>query len=418
MAHVEKKSLHGFFLISSFKSAAVRGVFLRKVIMGNKQILNNYGSFDVTFVKGQGSRLYDVNGKEYIDFLAGIAVNCLGHNYKPLVDAICDQASKQIHICNYFTSDVGNEYAEKLLKTTGFEGVFFGNSGAEANECAVKLARKFGYLNGGAKRKTIVTLKHSFHGRPLTTLTATGQDKFHPECFGPYVEGFKYLEPNNWDALKTAFDDTTAAVMFEPVQCEGGVLPLDREWALACAKAARDAGAIVICDEVQTGMGRCGSLLCSDLYGVNPEVVTLAKAIAGGIPMGACMYRGKGNVFSAGDHQSTFGGNPLACRAALVVLDKLTQDGFMKEVNEKGDYIRNTVKSWNLPVVKDVRGLGLVVGIQVSVNPVEVEKKCLSKGLLFSTAGDDVLRFVPPLNISMEDINLGLKILKSVLETK
>ncbi len=385
--------------------------------MGNKQILNNYGSFDVTFVKGKGSILTDVNGKQYVDFLAGIAVNCLGHGYKPLVKAVARQAKKQIHICNYFTSDIGNEYAAKLLKATGFEGVFFGNSGAEANECAIKLARKYGWLNGGAKRRTIVTLRKSFHGRPLTTLTATGQDKFHPECFGPYVEGFKYLEPNDWDALKIAFDETTAAVMFEPVQCEGGVLPLEKEWALACAKAAREAGAIVICDEVQTGMGRCGSLLCSDIYGVEPEVVTLAKAIAGGVPMGACMWRGKGNVFAAGDHQSTFGGNPLACAAANVVLDELTKPGFMESVNEKGDYIRDTIRGWNLPCVVEVRGMGLVVGVQVKSNPVEYEKACLAKGLLFSTAGDDVLRFVPPLNISKSDIDRGLAILKEVLES-
>lgn len=383
--------------------------------MGNKQILNNYGSFDVTFVKGQGSILTDVNGKKYVDFLAGIAVNCLGHNYKPLVKAVAKQAKKQIHICNYFTSDIGNEYAAKLLKATGFEGVFFGNSGAEANECAIKLARKYGWLNGGEKRRTIITLKKSFHGRPLTTLTATGQEKFHPECFGPYVEGFKYLEPNDWDGLKTAFDDTVAAVMFEPVQCEGGVLPLDKEWAKTCAKAARDAGAIVICDEVQTGMGRCGSLLCSDLYGVEPEVVTLAKAIAGGIPMGACMWRGKGNVFTAGDHQSTFGGNPLACAGANVVLDELTKPGFMDAVNEKGNYIRETIKSWNLPCVVEVRGMGLVIGVQVKSNPVEYEKACLAKGLLFSTAGDDVLRFIPPLNISKKEIEAGLAILKEVL---
>ena len=383
--------------------------------MGNKQILNNYGSFDVTFVKGQGSILTDVNGKKYVDFLAGIAVNCLGHNYKPLVKAVAKQAKKQIHICNYFTSDIGNEYAAKLLKATGFEGVFFGNSGAEANECAIKLARKYGWLNGGEKRRTIITLKKSFHGRPLTTLTATGQEKFHPECFGPYVEGFKYLEPNDWDGLKTAFDDTVAAVMFEPVQCEGGVLPLDKEWAKACAKAARDAGAIVICDEVQTGMGRCGSLLCSDLYEVEPEVVTLAKAIAGGIPMGACMWRGKGNVFTAGDHQSTFGGNPLACAGANVVLGEITKPGFMDAVNEKGNYIRETIKSWNLPCVVEVRGMGLVIGVQVKSNPLEYEKACLAKGLLFSTAGDDVLRFVPPLNISKKEIEAGLAILKEVL---
>lgn len=383
--------------------------------MGNKQILNNYGAFDVTFVKGQGSTLVDKNGKKYIDFLAGIAVNCLGHNYKPLVKAISKQVKKQIHICNYFTSDIGNEYASKLLQATGFEGVFFGNSGAEANECAIKLARKYGWLNGGNKRRTIVTLKKSFHGRPLTTLTATAQDKFHPDYFGPYVEGFKYIEPNNYEELKNIFDETTAAVMFENVQCEGGVLPLDKVWVKECAKAARDAGAIVICDEVQTGMGRCGSLLCSDLYGVEPEVVTLAKGIAGGIPMGACMWRGKGNVFTPGDHQSTFGGNPLACAAASVVLKELLKPGFMDSVNKKGDYIREIIKSWNLPCVVEVRGMGLVIGVQVKSNPIEYEKACLAKGLLFSTAGDDVLRFVPPLNISMKDIDKGLLILKEVL---
>lgn len=384
--------------------------------MGSKKVLNNYGSFDVVFKSGKGSILTDINGKKYIDFLAGIAVNSLGHNFKPLVKAVSSQAKKQIHVCNYFLSDIGVKYADELLNATGFEGVFFGNSGAESNEAAIKLARKFGQLSGGAKRKTIVTLEHSFHGRTMATLTATGQDVFHPETFAPYVEGFKTIKPNDYGSLKDAFDDTTAALMMECVQGEGGVFPLDKEWAKAAADAARKAGAIVICDEVQTGMGRTGTLLASEQLGINPEVVTLAKAIAGGIPMGACLYRGKGNVFAAGDHQSTFGGNPLACRAASVVLHELLKNGFLSSVSEKGEYIQNTVKNWNLTCIEDVRGKGLMIGIQVSKNPVEVEKLCLEKGVLFSTAGKNVLRLVPPLNIGYKEIDKGLAIIKEVLE--
>ncbi len=386
--------------------------------MGNKQILNNYGSFDVTFKSGNGAVLRDINGKKYIDFLAGIAVNCLGHNYKPLVEAIERQARKQIHVCNYFTSDTEVAYAKELLNATGFDGVFFGNSGAEANEAAIKLARKYGQLNGGYKRKVIVTLERSFHGRTLATLKATGQEKFHPECFEPYPVGFKTIKANDWDAIKDAFDDSTAALMMECVQGEGGVIPLDAEWAQAAATAARNAGAIVIADEVQTGMGRTGSLLASEQLQFNPEVVTLAKAIAGGVPMGACLFRGKAhNVFVAGDHQSTFGGNPLACAAARVVLRTLTAPDFLGHVTEKGDYMREQIRSWGLAAVKEVRGLGLMVGVQLvdEKNPAEVEKECLAKGLLFSTAGEHTLRLVPPLNIPKNLINDGLAILHSVL---
>lgn len=384
--------------------------------MGSKYVLNNYGSFDVVLKSGKGSVCTDINGKKYIDFLSGIAVNCLGHNYGPLVDAIAQQAKKQIHISNYYMSDIGVEYANALLRATGFDGVFFGNSGAEANEAAIKLARKYGYEKSGAKRRTIVSLKKSFHGRTMNTLTATGQDRFHPECFGPYPEGFKYIEPNDFKAIKTAFDDTTAAFMVECVQCEGGVIPLDPEWVRAAAEAARKAGAIVIADEVQTGMGRTGSLLANEQFQFNPEVVTLAKGIAGGVPMGACLYRGNANVFKAGDHQSTFGGNPLACAAANVVLKTLTSPDFLANVTEKGEYMRKQIESWNIPIIKEIRGLGLITGVQVTVDPVEIEKKCLEKGLMFCTAGSDVLRFLPPLNIPKKNIDQGLAILRSVLE--
>ncbi len=384
-----------------------------------KKIVNNYGSFDVTFVKSKGSTMWDVNGKKYIDFIAGIGVNCLGHNYKPLVKAISRQAARQIHISNYYFSDVGLQFADELLQITGFERGYFGNSGAEANEAAIKLARKYGQLNGGDKRKTIVTLESSFHGRTLATLTATGQDRFHPDCFAPYPEGFKTIKPNDFEAIKTAFDDTTAALFIECIQGEGGVNLIDPAWAKAAADAARAAGAIVMADEVQTGIGRTGTFLASDWLGFEPEVVTLAKGIAGGVPMGACLFRGKAaNVFVAGDHQSTFAGNPLACAAGLVVAETVSQPEFLDRVNHAGDYIRGAIASWNLPIVKDVRGRGLMVGTQIdsSIKPFDIEVRCLEKGLCTTTAGSDVVRFLPPLNISDKEIEEGLAIYKSVLE--
>ena len=384
-----------------------------------KKIVNNYGSFDVVFEKSKGATMWASDGKKYIDFIAGIGVNCLGHNYKPLVRAISKQARRQIHISNYYFSDVGLDFAENLLRLTGFERGYFGNSGAEANEAAIKLARKYGQLNGGAKRKTIVTLESSFHGRTLATLTATGQDRFHPECFAPYPEGFKTIKANDFDALKTAFDDTTAALFIECIQGEGGVNLIDPKWAQAAADAARAAGAIVMADEVQTGVGRTGTYLASDWLGFKPEVVTLAKGIAGGVPMGACLFRGKAaDVFVAGDHQSTFAGNPLACAAGLVVLDTVSDPAFLDRVSHAGDYIRGAIASWNLPIVKDVRGKGLMIGTQIdpSIKPFDIEVRCLEKGLCTTTAGSDVVRFLPPLNISDKEIDEGLAIFKSVLE--
>lgn len=384
-----------------------------------KKIVNNYGSFDITFVKGKGAEMWDSNGKKYIDFIAGIGVNCLGHNYKPLVKAINKQIKKQIHISNYYFSDVGLAFADELLKVTNFEKGYFGNSGAEANEAAIKLARKYGFLNGGEKRRTIVTLESSFHGRTMATLTATGQNKFHPECFAPYFEGFKTIKANDYDALNSAFDDTTAALLIECIQGEGGVNLIDEKWAKAAAEAARNAGAIVMCDEVQTGIGRTGTFLASDWLGIKPEVVTLAKGIAGGVPMGACLFRGKAaEVFAPGDHQSTFGGNPLACAAGKVVVETVSDWSFLERVNKAGDFIRNTIAGWNLPIVKQVRGKGLMIGTQIdsSVKPFDIEVRCLEKGLCTTVAGSDVVRFLPPLTISDKEISQGLEIYKEVLE--
>lgn len=385
-----------------------------------KLIVNNYGSFDITFTKGKNATLWDSKNKKYIDFIAGIGVNSLGHNNKALVKAISKQAKKQIHISNYYFSDTGLSYSKKLLKELNFDHGYFGNSGAEANEAAIKLARKYGELNSGSKRKTIITLESSFHGRTLATLTATGQNKFHPECFAPYPEGFKTIKANDFESLENAFDDTCAALFMESIQGEGGVNLIDKEWALAACEKARKAGAIVMIDEVQTGIGRTGSFLYSDSLGLNAEVVTLAKGIAGGLPMGACLFRGKAkDVFKAGDHQSTFAGNPLVCAAAEVVLETVNKNKFLQNVTEKGDYIRNTIKAWNFPFVKDVRGKGLMIGIQIesTIKPFDIEVKCLEEGLCTTTAGNDVVRFLPPLTISKKEIDEGLEILKKVLKT-
>lgn len=381
----------------------------------NGNIANNFGSFDVVFSSGNGSTLKDVNGKEYIDFVSGIGVNCLGHNHPTLVKTLQDQVSKQIHISNYYNSDIGLEYSKKLLAITKMDKVYFGNSGAEANEAAIKLARKYGFLNGGEKRKTIVALEKSFHGRTLATLCATGQEKFHPECFAPYPAGFKYIKANDYEAIKTAFDDTTCAFMLECVQGEGGVNLIDSEWAKTACDLARKAGAIVIADEVQTGFARTGTLFASEGLGIEPEIITCAKGIAGGVPMGACLYRGKADVFVAGDHQSTFGGNPLAVSAANTVLAELSKPEFLARVISAGEKIRKTISGWNLPCVKNVRGKGLMIGIDIEQASGEIQKKCLENGLCVSTAGANTMRFLPPLVITDKEIEKGLEIFKSCL---
>jgi len=382
-------------------------------------ILNNLGSLPVVFVSGSGSVLTDTGGKQYIDFVSGIGVNCLGHGHPALVKAVSEQAAKQIHISNYYNSDVGLEFSKKLLERTGMDKVFFCNSGAEANESAIKIARKLGFAGG---RNEIVTVNKSFHGRTMTTLSATGQDKFHPSHFAPYTPGFRHIDANDFNVLSNAFDAKTCAFMFECVQGEGGVNLMDKAWLDAACEAARKAGAIVIADEVQTGVGRTGTFLASEFLAVKPDVATLAKGIAGGVPMGACLARGAAaDIFVSGDHQSTFGGNPLACAAGLAVLGELGKPGFLSKVAEKGDYMRAKVAAWKLPCIKEVRGRGLMIGIDVSgkvsaaASAGDIQLECLKMGLCISTAGAQTLRFLPPLVVTMEEIDAGLDILYGVL---
>jgi len=385
-------------------------------------IINNLGSLPVVFASGKGSVLTDVDGREYVDFVSGIGVNCLGHGHPALVKAIADQAARQIHVSNYYNSDQGLAFSTALLARTGMDRVFFGNSGAEANEAAIKLVRKLGAASDAAAgnpegtRKVIVTLYRSFHGRTVATLAATGQEKFHNPAFAPYPSGFRHIPANDYAALETAFDETTCALMIECVQGEGGVNLIDADWAKAAAAAARKAGAAVIADEVQTGVGRTGAYLASEALGFDPDVVTLAKGIAGGVPMGACLAKGKAaEILVAGDHQSTFGGNPLACAAGLVVLDETGKPGFLSKVAEKGDYIRTKIAAWKLPLIKEIRGKGLMIGIDVEGSAGDIQVACLNAGLCVSTAGPSILRFLPPLTITMGEIDRGLDILYTVL---
>lgn len=391
-------------------------------------ILNNLGSLPVVFASGHGSTLIDTDGKNYIDFVSGIGVNCLGHGHPALVEAISNQASRQIHISNYYNSDTGLSFSKALLERTGMDKVFFCNSGAEANEAAIKIARKMGAARraqcGGkaSEASVIVTLNKSFHGRTITTLSATGQDKFHSPAFAPYTPGFVHIDANDWDALERTFTSSICAFMFECVQGEGGVNLIDAQWIQAACAAAKKAGALIIADEVQTGVGRTGTYLACESLGIEADVVTLAKGIAGGVPMGAALARGAAaDILVAGDHQSTFGGNPLAAAAGLVVLQELSKPGFLSAVTANGQYMRDVVASWNLSCIKDVRGKGLMIGIDVSgtekgpLSAAEIQSACLKAGLCISTAGSQTLRFLPPLVISKEDIDKGLSILKTVL---
>ncbi|NLM01393.1 MAG: acetylornithine/succinylornithine family transaminase [Treponema sp.] len=386
--------------------------------MANKgNIANNYGSLDAVFVSGKGATLKDIKGKQYVDFVSGIGVNCLGHNHPKLVKALKKQVKKQIHISNYYNSDMGLAFAKELLIATDMKGVFFGNSGAEANEAAIKLARKFGSMNAtnGKERKTIVTLQKSFHGRTVTTLRATGQDKFHAESFAPYPEGFKHIVANDYDSLKV-LDDSVCAVLIECVQGEGGVNLIDAKWAQALQKATHDCGALFMVDEVQTGIGRTGTFLASEWLGLKPDVISLAKGIAAGIPMGACLFGGKAtDVFVAGDHQSTFGGNPIACCAGRVVLSEVNTPQFLARVSDAGEKIINTIKEWDLSCIKEIRGKGLMIGIDIEQSAPDVQKWCLAHGLCVSTAGANTIRFLPPLIITNNEIEVGLRIFYSAL---
>lgn len=385
------------------------------ITMGDESVMPTYGRFQVAFEKGQGATLYDFDGKAYIDFASGIGVNSLGYGYQPWVDAVSKQAAALQHVSNlYYTAPMA-KVAKTLTERTGMSNVFFANGGGEANEGMIKLARKYSFDKYGAGRSTIVTLRQSFHGRTISTLAATGQDVFH-NYFFPFTEGFKHAAANDLAGVKNACTADVCAVMMELIQGEGGVLPLEQEFVREVAAYCAAHDLLLLIDEVQTGVGRTGSLFCFQQYGILPDVVSFAKGIAGGLPFGGIMANEKcRGVLGPGTHATTFGGNPVAAAGACVVLETLN-DEFLRSVNEKGDYIRQTVESWQLPVVKSIRGMGLMVGIGVICSHKDAVGILLQNGLLALTAGSDTVRLLPPLNIRYEELDQGLAVLKSVLE--
>lgn len=377
-------------------------------------ISHTYKRFPVSLVRGKGATAFDADGKEYIDFTSGIGVNCLGYADDGWVEAISKQAATLQHVSNLYYSEPDGEVAEILCKHTGFSKVFFGNSGAEANEGALKVARKYGVEKHGEKCNTVITLKNSFHGRTITTLAATGQDVFH-QYFLPLTDGFKYVEAGNIEELEAAVDETVCAIMIELIQGEGGVVPVAPEFVKRVDEICKEKDLVFVIDEVQTGIGRTGTLLCYEQYGISPDVVSLAKGLGGGLPVGAVLMNEKvAGVFSYGLHGSTFGGNPVSCAGAKYLLNKILAPGFMEAVNEKGAYIRSKLEE--MPQIEGVTGLGLMLGAQLKegYTAAEVAGKCAASGALVLTAKTK-LRFLPPLTITYEEIDKGLEVLKNCL---
>ena len=381
--------------------------------LDNENIMHTYGRYDVCLTKGKGVYAYDDNGKKYIDVSSGIGVNCLGYCDDGWVKAVSEQAGTIQHISNYYYNKVAGVLAEKLTKATGLSKVFFGNSGAEANECAIKVARKYSFDKYGKGRDRIITLVNSFHGRTIATLSATGQDVFH-NYFFPFVDGFDNAIANDIESLKNTITDKTCAVMLETVQGEGGVNILDSEYLQQVRKICDEKDILLIVDEVQTGVCRTGKLYGYMHSGIKPDVVTSAKGLGGGLPIGICMVNDKlKDVMGPSTHGTTFGSNPVVCAGANYIIDTVNTPEFIEEINKKGAYFKEKIEK--IKGVKSVRQQGLMIGIEVEGNAGDIAKKCTENGLLVITA-KTLLRMLPPLNIKYEEIDEALAILKKVME--
>ena len=376
-------------------------------------VANTYARFPVCIKEGHGSLLYDEAGKEYIDLGTGIAVNTFGASDPEWAAAISEQAGKLAHISNLYYTEPCAKLAEALCERTGMSRVFFANSGAEANECAIKAARKYSQDKKGKEYYNIITLKNSFHGRTVTTLAATGQDVFHAD-FTPLTEGFLYGEANNIDSIKALVaDNKCAAVMLECVQGEGGVLPMTVDFMTELEELCRENDLLLVIDEVQTGNGRSGELYAYMTYGIQPDIVTTAKGLGGGLPIGACMFSEKTkDVLGYGQHGSTFGGNPVCAAGALNIISRI-DDKLLSEVREKSYYIKHYLAA--VDGVKSVTGLGLMLGIETEKNAKDIVLKCIERGVLVLTAKTKI-RLLPALNIPQDQLEAALKIIKEVIE--
>lgn len=380
----------------------------------SQYIMHTYGRYNVALKSGKGATAYDEDGKKYIDVASGIGVNSLGWCEDGWVKAVSEQANTIQHMSNYFYCPQASNLAEKLCTLTGFSKVCFGNSGAEANECAIKVARKYSFDKYGADRNEIITLNNSFHGRTVTTLSATGQDVFH-NYFFPFTQGFAYVDANDMNALENAVTDKTCAVMLELIQGEGGVNILDKDYVQSLVKFCNEKDILVIVDEVQTGAGRTGKLFAFQNFEVKPDIFTVAKGIGGGLPIGLCVCGEKlKDVMSPSTHGTTFGANPVVCAGANYVLDKISKPEFLSEVESKGKYIEEKVLK--MDGVKAVRRMGLMIGIELKDGDAhDIAAKCVENGLIIITA-KSLLRMLPPLNITKKEIDLALDILEKTLK--
>ena len=379
-------------------------------------LMSNYGRFKLSFAYGQGAKLYTADNEEYLDFASGISVTNLGHNFKPLVDAVAMQASKVMHTSNLYEIPMQEELADLISKNSFNGKVFFCNSGAEANEAAIKLARLYGNTVYHGKKYKIISMYNSFHGRTYATMGATAQEKIQ-KGFTPMPAYNQYIPFNDIEALKNAVSlNDTAAIILELFQGEGGVMPVDIEFLKEVRRICDEKDILMILDEVQTGYGRTGELFAYKLFGVVPDIMTLSKSIAGGVPMGAVVAVEKAaSLFTPGTHGSTFGGNPLACAAALVVIKEMTKDGFLQSVKDKGALLKDYLNK-NLPDTCKVKGEGLLIGVKTPYQPKDVAEACIKNHLLIVTAGNNSVRLYPPLNISDEELLKGAEVFVSTIK--
>jgi acetylornithine/N-succinyldiaminopimelate aminotransferase len=382
--------------------------------MDSKYIGNTYKRYDVVFEKGNGSYLYDTKGKKYIDFFSGIAVNALGYNNKLINAAITKQIKRYIHLSNHFYSPEQVEMAKLLIDNSFGDKVFFVNTGAEANEVAMKIARKWGILHKERASK-IMTFYNSFHGRTMATLTATAQVKFH-KYLNPVSPGFIYANFNDLNDVRSKISSEVAAIFVEPVQAEGGIFTPEPGFLEGLRKICDEHNIILIFDEIQTGLGRLGKGFGYEVYGVKPDIMTLAKSIGGGIPMSAVVLDKKlSDVYTYGDHGTTMGGNPLACAAGRVVVSTVLKPKFLADVRKKGAYIISKIKKWKNPKITEIRGTGLLIGLQLKEGAAAIVAAALKAGLVINVTGSETIRIEPPLNIKKAEIDKALEILKKVM---
>lgn len=384
---------------------------------GQKYVMNTYGRQPIALVEGKGSLVYDAQGKEYLDLVGGIAVNALGHCHPKVMEAICRQAQKLVHCSNLYWIEPQVALAKLLVEHSCGSRAFFCNSGAEANEGAIKTARKYAEAKGKGERFEVITMLNSFHGRTISTLAATGQEKFHQQ-FRPLTAGFKYVPFNDLSAAAAAIDGKTCAIMVEPVQGEGGVLAADPQYLQGLHQLCHEHDLLLIFDEVQCGMGRTGKLFAYEHSGVEPDIITLAKALGNGTAIGAFLANERADVLAPGEHGSTFGGNALATAAAQATLECLLEEGFMEEAAAKGAYFQKKLQELQkeLPCIKSLRCQGMLIGIELDKPGAPFVEACREAGLLINCTAQTILRLMPALNISYEEIDKALSILAEVLK--